>query len=259
FGVPSGTARSVPATTSEPGARSLSGARSSPAADSPPGNESPPGAGSSVLVESPAAVLENQLGIMATDAYAPSARLRALIVARDQTCRFPTCQVPAWRCQLDHIQAFNNQLPAWAQTTEANLHALCTHHHQRKTSGELTPERDTRTGITTWRTPTGHLYSRAPEPADYIAVTAHLQHSTQLVICEPPPKPSVDPATLPTVYLGGEASEPHGYETHRRASTSKTTGDAAGGTAGEAISGAATTDDARESGRALDPYGEPPF
>src|SRR5699024_2392723 len=68
FGVPSGTARSVPATTSEPGARSLSGARSSPAADSPPGNESPPGAGSSVLVESPAAVLENQLGIMATDA-----------------------------------------------------------------------------------------------------------------------------------------------------------------------------------------------
>lgn len=149
---------------------------------------------------------------MATDAYAPSARLRALIVARDQTCRFPTCQVPAWRCQLDHIRAFTTALPAWAQTTETNLHALCTHHHQRKTSGALVPERETRTGATTWRTPTGHLHTRAPEPADYTALAAHLQHATQLVVCEPAPEPSIDPATLVWMPLAGEGSEPHADE-----------------------------------------------
>lgn len=130
-------------------------------------------------------IVEEELHLVVTDAYTPSVRLRALVVGRDQTCRFPTCQVPAWRCQLDHIQAFSAHLPAWAQTTEANLHALCTHHHQLKTSGDLIPERDPRTGVTTWRTRTGHLYSRLPEPRDYTALASHLDHARQLVLCDP--------------------------------------------------------------------------
>jgi hypothetical protein len=34
--------------------------------------------------------------------YRPSTRLRAIILARDQTCRFPGCRQPAWHSDLDH-------------------------------------------------------------------------------------------------------------------------------------------------------------
>src|SRR5699024_711132 len=54
----------------------------------------------------PTRLLEEELALVATDTYAPSLRLRAKIVERDQTCRFPTCQIPAWRCQLDHIRPY---------------------------------------------------------------------------------------------------------------------------------------------------------
>src|SRR5699024_10994023 len=135
----------------------------------------------------PTRLLEEELALVATDTYAPSLRLRAKIVERDQTCRFPTCQIPAWRCQLDHIRPYTDDYPAWAQTTETNLHALCTHHHQLKTCGDMIPQRDARTGATTWHTRTGHLYTRSPEPADYAALSAHLQHAAELVVRDPPP------------------------------------------------------------------------
>ena len=135
----------------------------------------------------PTRLLAEELAIQATDAYQPSLQLRAKIIQRDQTCRYPTCQVPAWRCQLDHIHPFTTDLPAWAQTTETTLHALCTHHHQQKTTGQLTPTRDARTGTTTWHTPTGHTYTRPPEPADYTALTHHLNHPTPPQLNKPPP------------------------------------------------------------------------
>lgn len=131
--------------------------------------------------------IEEQLGLSCTDAYAPSRRLRARIIERDQTCRFPTCQVPAWRCQLDHITAFDPALPAWAQTIETNLHALCAHHHQTKTAGLFTVERDPRSGITTWYSPTGHAYTRSPEHADYTAIGHHLRDEYHLTLCEEDP------------------------------------------------------------------------
>lgn len=124
--------------------------------------------------------IKEQLGLICADSYAPSRRLRALIIERDQTCRFPTCRVPAWRCQLDHIAAFDGKVPAWAQTVEANLQALCTHHHQAKTAGIFQVERDPRTGVTTWYAPTGHIYTRSPEHADYTAVTSQLQREFQV-------------------------------------------------------------------------------
>lgn len=123
----------------------------------------------------PCSFVEDELGLICADSYAPSRRLRARIIERDQTCRFPTCQVPAWRCQLDHISAFDEGIAAWAQTVETNLQALCTHHHQAKTAGVFRVERDVRTGVTTWYAPTGHLYTRSPEHADYTGVTRQLR------------------------------------------------------------------------------------
>src|SRR5690625_2775333 len=136
-------------------------------------NQAPPG--ESRATHDRCALIERQLGLIAADSYAPSRRLRRRIIERDQMCRFPGCQVPGWRCQLDHIVAFDPQLPAWAQTVETNLHLLCAHHHQLKTAGLFQVERDVRTGQTTWHAPTGHVYIRGPEPADLVALEAHLR------------------------------------------------------------------------------------
>ncbi|UFU03690.1 HNH endonuclease [Ruania suaedae] len=129
----------------------------------------------------PVTLLETVLGLVCSDSYAPSRRLRGLIVDRDQTCRFPGCMVPGWRCQIDHIVAFDPDLPAWAQTVESNLQLLCRHHHQGKTEQAFSVEREAWTGITTWRTRTGHVYARLPERQDLTALTARLRSDAAAV------------------------------------------------------------------------------
>ena len=145
--------------------------------------------------------IEDMLGLICTDAYAPSRRLRARIIERDQTCRFPTCQVPAWRCQLDHITPFDPDLPAWAQTIETNLHALCAHHHQIKTAKLFTVERESRSGVTTWHAPTGHAYTRSPEHPDYTAIAHHLRDEHHLTLCQEDPIPRVNTERLHELLL----------------------------------------------------------
>src|SRR5690625_1722437 len=112
----------------------------------------------------PVAHLE-QLGLRAADSYAPSAALRRHIVMRDVTCRFPGCRVPGWKCQLDHIDPFNEALPAWAQTVESNLHLLCAHHHQLKTTSDWRVWRDAY-GATHWVSPNQYHEMVLPEPID---------------------------------------------------------------------------------------------
>ncbi len=97
--------------------------------------------------------------------YRPPAALADDVLARDRTCTFPGCRVPAVRCDLDHIEPFDPTLPADDQTVGANLHALCRHHHNLKTHGGWRVERDEATGRTTWTAPTGHAYVREPVPA----------------------------------------------------------------------------------------------
>ncbi|MFK4763146.1 hypothetical protein ACI3KS_19665 [Microbacterium sp. ZW T5_45] len=37
-----------------------------------------------------------------TDTYTPTAAMRRYLRARDQHCRFPGCQTPVHRCDIDH-------------------------------------------------------------------------------------------------------------------------------------------------------------
>lgn len=97
--------------------------------------------------------------------YRPPAALVDDVLARDRTCTFPGCRVPAMRCDLDHIEPFDPRLPAEDQTVGENLHALCRHHHNLKTHGGWRVERDEATGRTLWTAPTGHEYVREPVPA----------------------------------------------------------------------------------------------
>jgi hypothetical protein len=58
-----------------------------------------------------------------------SRRLAEAIMIRAGTCRFPTCTVPAERCDLDHHQPWPH-----GPTSAANLDPLCRRHHRGKPS-----------------------------------------------------------------------------------------------------------------------------
>ncbi|MFC7877125.1 DUF222 domain-containing protein, partial [Isoptericola sp. NPDC057391] len=97
--------------------------------------------------------------------YRPSPALRAAVVARDVTCTFPGCRVPAATSDLDHVEPFDPTSGA-PQTHGDNLHALCRTHHRAKTVGGWRVARDPVAGTTTWTAPSGHRFSRDSVPQD---------------------------------------------------------------------------------------------
>ncbi len=91
--------------------------------------------------------------------YRPPRALADFVIARDRTCAFPGCNLPAQRCDLDHETPFD----AGGSTSAGNLHPLCRHHHRLKheTGWTMTGTAD---GSFTWRSPTGHEYRSKPPP-----------------------------------------------------------------------------------------------
>ncbi|NDZ78998.1 DUF222 domain-containing protein [Streptomyces sp. SID10853] len=95
--------------------------------------------------------------------YRPTAEAERHVVARDQQCAFPSCRMPAQRCDLDHIQEFDHDHPeSGGKTVPENLIPICRRHHLMKHRGNWTVTRDPVTGITTWVSPTGHIYLNTP-------------------------------------------------------------------------------------------------
>jgi hypothetical protein len=96
--------------------------------------------------------------------YRPTAETERHVIARDQYCAFPSCRMPAHRCDLDHITPFNHRHPELGgQTVPDNLQPLCRRHHRLKThhpGWKVT--RDPHAGISKWTAPTGHTYTNAP-------------------------------------------------------------------------------------------------
>lgn len=62
------------------------------------------------------------------DTYRPSKRLRRLLNARDQHCRWPGCRRPAHRSDADHTVPWERGGP----TSAGNLEILCKGHHTLK-------------------------------------------------------------------------------------------------------------------------------
>jgi hypothetical protein len=92
--------------------------------------------------------------------YRPPVAMADHIRARDRTCTFPTCRMPAARCDLDHL------LP-WASgghTSTGNLHAVCRRHHRLRHEAGWTVARNTYTGTTTWTDPTGRQHHTPATP-----------------------------------------------------------------------------------------------
>ena len=60
--------------------------------------------------------------------YRPSKALADYVRCRDMTCRFPGCDQPAYRCDIDHTIPHSTGGPTHA----SNLKCLCRHHHLLK-------------------------------------------------------------------------------------------------------------------------------
>jgi hypothetical protein len=90
--------------------------------------------------------------------YRPPPRLQEFVVARDLTCRFPSCGQPAWRGDLDHT------VP-WPQgpTCRCNLGALCRTHHLVKHEAGWALSQAHGNGTFTWVTPSGRRYTVTPD------------------------------------------------------------------------------------------------
>jgi hypothetical protein len=86
-----------------------------------------------------------------------SRRLAEAIMIRAGTTRFPTCTVPAERCDLDHHQPWPH-----GPTSAANLDPLCRRHHRGKTFAWHASLRDH--DEVDWTMPDAHHYRCEDEP-----------------------------------------------------------------------------------------------
>jgi hypothetical protein len=77
----------------------------------------------------------------------------------NRTCTFPGCGMPAWRSDLDHMQAFDDG----GCTCEENLHPACRKHHNEKTAGKWQTKGHGE-GTVWISTTTGRPYVSVPEP-----------------------------------------------------------------------------------------------
>lgn len=68
------------------------------------------------------------------DTYRPSKRLRRLLQARDQHCRWPGCRRRARACDADHTVPWKEG----GATCSRNLEMLCPHHHTMKHASQWT-------------------------------------------------------------------------------------------------------------------------
>jgi Domain of unknown function (DUF222) len=87
----------------------------------------------------------------------PSARLAQAIKIRAGTCRFPTCTVPADRCDLDHHEPVPRGV-----TTGKNMDPFCRRHHRGKTFTWLACIRDDH-GVE-WTMPDAERYRCVDDP-----------------------------------------------------------------------------------------------
>ncbi|MEZ0338587.1 DUF222 domain-containing protein [Mycobacterium sp. pV006] len=114
--------------------------------------------------------------------YRPSAALAEFVRMRDLFCRFPGCDIPADRCDIDHVTPY-----PFGPTHPSNLSCKCRGHHLLKTfwcgdggwNDIQLPD-----GTVIWTAPTGHKYLTKPGIRLYFpaadVTTAGLP---------PPPKP----------------------------------------------------------------------
>ncbi len=90
--------------------------------------------------------------VVAADTYRLSASLRRYLAARDQHCRFPTCNRDARWCDIDHTVAWEDG----GKSVPENLAHLCRGHHVLKHHSRW-KVRQISPGVLEWTTPQGDV------------------------------------------------------------------------------------------------------
>lgn len=105
--------------------------------------------------------------LIPTPRHDPPARLARLIRTAEPTCVYPGCPRPAWRCDLDHRQPFEQG----GATCSCNVQPQCRRHHRMKGSGMIkvrpvSKDEDPAAppGTLAWSTWTGRTYRHVPPP-----------------------------------------------------------------------------------------------
>jgi hypothetical protein len=120
------------------------------------------------LAENAAMRLIEQPEVTAAEAfrYQPSAETARWVRLRDLTCRFPGCDRPVAKCDIDHTTPFNHADPAaGGLTVPWGLADYCRQHHRLKTfHGGPNGWRDEQLadGTIVWTSPTGRVYRTTP-------------------------------------------------------------------------------------------------
>ncbi len=124
-----------------------------------------------------------------TTRYTPPQDLRDVIIARDQTCVFPTCSQPAHLCQIDHTIAYPD-----GPTSQANTGPPCGIHHDLKTHRGWLVEQPEE-GLFIWTSPVGKRYENEPPQVGPIIETAPPNDNS--ASAGPPTTEGPDPPDVP--------------------------------------------------------------
>ncbi|KUI29903.1 hypothetical protein AU196_03165 [Mycobacterium sp. IS-1742] len=115
--------------------------------------------------------------------YRPSAKLAAFVRARDLFCRFPGCDVPAERCDIDHVVPW-----PYGPTHASNLNCKCRTHHLAKTFWDGWCDEQFPDGTVLWTSPAGQRYTTTPGSRLFFPTW-----DTTTTELPPPPQPPPDP------------------------------------------------------------------
>ncbi|MCK0440847.1 13E12 repeat family protein [Gordonia alkaliphila] len=143
--------------------------------------------------------------------YRPTAALDTLVRGLFPTCTVPGCVRPAWSCELDHVEEYNQVCPAsGGPTCLCNIATKCKFHHVQKTSvGAADPAAgfvddlwidDDGSIWTAITTPHG-ITVEAPAPGQWLF--PQLEGVKCLHQPHAPPESHVSPESAPAPPLGG--------------------------------------------------------
>jgi hypothetical protein len=92
-------------------------------------------------------------GCAADPGYRPTAKTKQFVQWRDLTCRWPGCDKPAWRSDIDHTTPW-----PYGPTHPSNNKCYCRIHHLIKTFVAGWIEQQLPDGTVLLTSPTGHIY-----------------------------------------------------------------------------------------------------
>jgi hypothetical protein len=121
--------------------------------------------------------------LLTVDRYTPTPAQKRFLIARDETCRFPYCNVLARRADADHTIEYQHGGP----TVVTNLAALCEGHHMDKHHTPWTVTQHPG-GVLEWTSPLGFTHIDVPQPT---------RRTTALTAAGPPGSTARDAADPP--------------------------------------------------------------